>query len=170
VIAFQSLDPATDALGRSSGYRSADGRTARGVELGVRLQPHRTTRAAVAYTLVDTPPPAGTRDGLPRASTVSAHQFSGLVTYTRGPLQLSVEIEAAGDHYVALFDPVTFASRAYRFGDVTKSDVAASYRLPAGRTVVRLFAAVDNAYNRTYFVQGFRTAGRTARGGFMVTL
>ena len=169
-IALQSLDRATDALGRSSGYRSADGRTARGIELGVRLQPHRTTRAAVAYTLVDAPPPAGTRDGLPRASTVSAHQFSALVTHTRGPLQLSVEIEAAGDHYVALFDPLTFASRAYRFGAVTKGDVAASYRLPAGRPVVRLFATVENAFNRTYFVQGFRTAGCTARGGFMVTL
>jgi outer membrane cobalamin receptor len=169
VIAFQSLDRAADPFGRSAGYRNADGRTARGFEIGAQLTPDRTTRVAVAYTFVDAPPPAGTRDGLPRAAAINAHQFSALVAHTRGPLQVAVEIEAAGDHYVALFDPVTFASRAYRFAGVTRGDVAASYRLRRGRTAVRLFATVDNVLDRTYFVQGFRTAGRTARAGFMVT-
>jgi vitamin B12 transporter len=170
VVSFQSLDSATDPFGRSSGYRSADGRTARGLELGGQLHPHRTLRVAVAYTFVDAPPPAGGRDGLPRASAIAAHQFSGLVTHARGPLQLSFEIEAAGDHYVTLFDPVSFASRAYRFAGVTRGDLAASYRIPIGRTVFRVFGTVENVFDRIYFVQGFRTAGRTARAGLMVTL
>ena len=44
-----------------------------------------------------------------------------------GRLQLSVELEAAGDHYVTLFDPVSFGSRAYQFEGLVKADVAASY-------------------------------------------
>ena len=170
VVSFQSLDRASDPFGRSSGYRSADGRTARGVELGGQLHPHRSLRVSVAYTFVDAPPPAASRDGLPRASAISAHQFSALVTHAGGPLQLSFEIEAAGDHYVALFDPVSFASRAYRFAGVAKGDLAASYRMRIGRTVFRAFATVENVFDRNYFVQGFRTAGRTARAGLMVTL
>jgi len=168
VIAFQSLDRAADPLGRSSGYRSGDGRTARGVELITRLQPHRTLQLSMAYTFIDAPPPVGSRDGLPRASAISAHQFSGLISQTLGPLQLSFEVEAAGDHYVTLFDPVS-GSRAYRFAGVRKGDVAGSYRLPSARAGFRMFATVENVFDRRYFVQGFRTAGRTARGGLAVT-
>jgi vitamin B12 transporter len=103
VISFQSLDRATDPFDRSSGYRRADGRTARGVELSTQLQPHRALQVSVAYTFVDAPPPAGSRDGLPRASALSAHQLSALVRHVLGPLHLSFEFQAAGDHYVTLF-------------------------------------------------------------------
>jgi vitamin B12 transporter len=169
VIAFQSLDRAADPFGRSSGYRRADGRTARGVELSTRLRPHRTLQVSVAYTFVDAPPPVGSRDGLPRASAISAHQYSAVVSQTLGRLQLSIEVEAAGDHYVTLFDPVSFGSRAYRFAGVRKGDLAGSYRLPLAHASLRIFGAVENAFDRRYFVQGFRTAGRTARGGLAVT-
>lgn len=168
MISFQSIDRTTDPFGRSSGYRSADGRTARGVELSTRLQPTRTLQVSVAYTFADAPPPAGGRDGLPRASAISAHQFSTLVTHILGPLQLSFELEAAGDHYVTLFDPVSFGSRAYRFAGVTKGDLAGSYRIPMRRAGIRLFGTVENVFDRRYFVQGFRTAGRTVRGGLAV--
>jgi vitamin B12 transporter len=170
VISFQSLDRLTDPFGRSSGYRSADGRTARGVELSAQLQPRRTTHLSVAYTFADAPPPAGGRDGLPRAAAVSAHQFSAFVTQRVGALQLSFELEAAGDHYVTLFDPVSFSSRAYRFPAFAKADVAASYRLPVGRFGSRLFGTVENVFDRSYVVQGFRAAGRVVRGGLAVTL
>ena len=169
VISFQSLDRNNDPLGRASGYRSADGRTARGVELGVRFQPHRATQTSMAYTFVDAPPPAGSRDGLPRAVAISAHQFSGLITQQAGGLQLSLELEVVGDHYVTLFDPVSFASRAYRFVGFTKADLAAGYYLSLRRTRARLFGTVENLFERRYFVQGFRTAGRLVRGGLAVT-
>jgi outer membrane receptor protein involved in Fe transport len=124
---------------------------------------------SVTSTFVDAPAPAGSSDGLSRASATSAHQFSALVTHARGPLQVSFEIEAAGDHYVTLFDPVSFAARAFRFPAFTRADLASSYRLPFGRTVLRLFGTVENVFDRSYFVQGFRAAGRTGRGGLMVT-
>jgi outer membrane receptor protein involved in Fe transport len=125
-------------------------------------------QASVAYTFADAPPPAGGDDGLPRAAAVSAHQLSALVTQRLGALQISFEAEKAGDHYVTLFDPVGFSSRAYRFDGLTKVDVAASYRLSRGRPGTRLFGTVENVFDRTYFVQGFRAAGRVARGGMAV--
>jgi outer membrane cobalamin receptor len=170
VVSFQSLDRLTDRFGRSSGYRSADGRTARGVELSTRLHPHRATQVSVAYTFVDAPPLPGGRDGLPRAAAVSAHQFSALVTQRARAFLVSFELEAAGDHYMTLFDPVSFGSRAFRFPAFAKADVAASYRLPVGRFGTRLFGTVENVFDRSYFVQGFRAVGRVVRGGLAVTL
>jgi outer membrane cobalamin receptor len=169
VIAFQSLDGAADPFGRTAGYAPADGRTARGVELGARLQPHRTLRATVAYTFADAPPPAGGGDGLPRAAAVPAHQLSAAVTQHVGRLEVSFDLEAAGDHYVTLFDPVSFGSRAYRFAGSTRADVGASYRLPIGRHSANLFGTIDNVFDRRYFVQGFRAPGRVARAGLAVT-
>jgi outer membrane receptor protein involved in Fe transport len=170
VISFQSLARASDPFGRSSGYRSADGRTARGVELNVRIQPHRTLQASAAYTFADAPPPDGDRDGLPRAAAIPAHQFSALVIQRLGGLHVSFELEAAGDHYVTLFDPVFFGARAYRFGGLTRGDLAASYRFSLGRAGARVFGTVENVFAHRYFVQGFRAAGRVARGGLAVTL
>ncbi len=169
VIAFESLDCAIDPFGRTSGYRSADGRIARGAEISARLHPHRATEVSVGYTFIDAPPPAGSREGLPRAAAIPAHQFSALVTQRASALDLSFELEWAGDHFVTLFDPVSFDSRAYRFAGRTKADVAASYRLPIRRANTRLFGVVENVFDRRYFVQGFRAPGRVARGGLGVT-
>jgi vitamin B12 transporter len=169
VITFQSLDRASDPFGRASGYRSADGRTARGVELSARVQPHPTLRANIAYTFADAPPPAGNRDGLPRAAAVSAHQFSAHLQQRGGQLQVSFELEAAGDHYVTLFDPVSFGARAYRFEGLVKADLAATYTLSRGLAGVRVFGSLDNLFDRAYFVQGFRAPGRVGRGGLAVT-
>ena len=77
-------------------------------------------------------------------------------------------MEAAGDHYATLFDPVSFGSRAYRFAGVRKADLAGSYRLPIARASLRIFGTAENVFDRRYFVQGFRAAGRTARGGLAV--
>lgn len=169
VIAFQSLDRNIDPFGRASGYQGSDGRTARGVEIGARLHPRRTTQVHVAYTFADAPPPADGRDGLPRAAAICAHQFSALVIQRARALDLSFELEAAGDHFVTLFDPVSFGSRAYRFTGFAKADVAASYQLRHGRAGARIFGVVENVFDHSYVVQGFRAAGRVARGGVGVT-
>jgi iron complex outermembrane receptor protein len=169
VLTFQSLDRLSDPFGRASGYRSADGRTARGIEVGTQLQPVPALRLGVAYTFVDAPPPGGTLDGLPRAAAISAHQFSAHVLQRIARLQLSFELEAAGDHYVSLFDSVSFGSRAYRFDGLVKADLAATYSLSRGRAGARLFGTVENLFDHTYFVQGFRTPGRIGRGGVQVT-
>jgi outer membrane cobalamin receptor len=166
VIAFGSLDRATDPFGRSSGYLLANGRTAQGVELNARVAPTPATQFDAAYAFADADAPAGNRDGLPRASAVAAHQFSFLfIQRVRPAVQLSFHLEGAGDHYLTLFDPVSFASRAYQFGGTIKADLAASYAFRMGRARARLAAVVDNLFGREYFVQGFRTSHRTGRAG-----
>ena len=146
-----------------------DGRTARGVELSARVRPHRTLQASIAYTFSDAPPPDGNGDGLPRAAAISAHQFSAHLQQRVGQLQVSFELEAAGDHYVTLFDPVSFEARAYRFEGLVKADLAATYTLSRGLAGVRVFGSLDNLFDRAYFVQGFRAPGRVGRGGLAVT-
>jgi outer membrane receptor protein involved in Fe transport len=122
---------------------------------------------SVAYTFADAAAPAGGLDGLPRAAAVPAHQFSALVVHRADRWQWSFELEAASDHYVTLFDPVSFGSRAYRFEGLVKGDLVVSYAVVRGRT--RLFATLDNMFDHTYFVQGFPAAGRTGRVGLAVT-
>jgi vitamin B12 transporter len=167
VIAFGSVDRVTDPFGRSSGYLLANGRTAQGVELTARLAPTPALQFDAAYTFADADAPAGNRDGLPRASAVAAHQFSFLfIQRVRQAVQLSFELESADDHYLTLFDPVSFGSRAYRFAGTIKADLAASYAFRMRRAHIRLTAVVDNLFDREYFVQGFRTPRRTGRAGF----
>jgi vitamin B12 transporter len=166
VIAFGSIDRATDPFGRSSGYLLADGRVAHGVELSASIAPTPVTRFDVAYTFANADAPAGDRDGLPRASAIVAHQLSFLlIQRVRQAVQLSFELEAAGDHYLALFDPVSFASRAYEFAGTIKADVGASYAVGIGHRRIRFAAVVDNLFDREQFVQGFRTSRRTGRAG-----
>jgi vitamin B12 transporter len=171
VIAFESVDPAADPFGRRSGYRTTDGRTAGGIELGARIRPAASHQMNVSYTFVDAPAPAGNRDGLPRAAAVPAHQFSVLVLQRIAQdFQLSFELEAAGDHYGTLFDPVTFGARAYRFDSIVRADVAAIYtRSLGGRTQLRLHTTIGNLFARRQFVQGFATPDRMARAGLSVT-
>jgi iron complex outermembrane receptor protein len=165
-IAFGSLDAASDPFGRSAGYRTADGRSATGVELSARVQPSAGLAVNVGYTFVDAAPPAGDLDGLPRAAAVPAHQLSAVVMQRVERLQWSFELEAAGDHYVTLFDPVSFGARAYRFAGLVKADLAASYAISDARW--RVYGVFENLLDRAHFVQGFRVPGRTGRAGLEV--
>jgi outer membrane receptor protein involved in Fe transport len=169
VIAFGAIDASRDVYGRTSGYQGADGRAARGVELTLRMEPTRNTSLKTSYTLANADAPAGGLDGLPRAAAVPAHQFAMVLMQQVRQLQLALQIDAASNHYLVLFDPVSFGSRAYEFGATMRTDGVATYTAALGTTRLRLFAAVDNLLDREYFVQGFRTARRTARVGAGVT-
>ncbi|MGH9218709.1 MAG: TonB-dependent receptor [Vicinamibacterales bacterium] len=170
VITFGSLDLAIDPFGRSSGYITADGRTAQGVETSIRAELFTGTLVDAAYTFADAPPPAASRDGLPRAAAVPAHQWSLVLTQRiRQALQVSLQLEAASSHYVTLFDPVSFASGAYQFDGPVKADLTASYHFVLGSTRLRVSGIVENLFDQAYFVQGFRAAARTGRLGLAVT-
>jgi outer membrane receptor protein involved in Fe transport len=82
---------------------------------------------------------------------------------------MNFDFLASSDYLAPIFNPVTFASRAYRFRGIAKADVGANYTLPFhGETrSLRFFGYVDNLFDREYFESGFRTPGRTARAGAM---
>ena len=169
LVAFGAIDATRDPFRRSFGYLGGDGRTAHGIEASARMQPAGGTTATLSYTFADAEAPRGNLEGLPRASGVPAHQVSVLLMEEIGRFSGSFELEAASDHYVALFDPVSFGARAYRFDGTLKADAALAYSHPAGRARLRLFTVIDNVFDRAQFVQGFVAPGRVARGGVGVT-
>jgi hypothetical protein len=65
------------------------------------------------------------------------------------------------------FNDVTFESRylMYRFQGNRRVDMTAGYAFRAAGGSVRIFGTVENALDKKYFENGFRTPGVTARAG-----
>jgi outer membrane receptor protein involved in Fe transport len=84
---------------------------------------------------------------------------------------VNFDFSASSDYLAAIFDPVTFASRGYRFRGIAKADLGASYTVPlrSESRSLRFFGYVDNLFDREYFESGFRTPGRTGRAGAALT-
>jgi vitamin B12 transporter len=164
-----AINPLTDPFGRFGGYRNTNGGIARGLELSMTAAPTRTLNLLAAYTytkaLQRTPQVPGTL----RSLVIPDHQFSLVATQRLGQrFLINFDLYASSDYLGAIFDPLTFASRAYRFGGLAKADLGASYTLPFGESrSLRFFGYVDNLFDREYFESGFRTPGRTARAGGM---
>jgi len=164
------IDPATDPFGRFGGYVNTNGGIARGVELSMTATPTRTLNLSAAYTytksLQRTPQVPGTL----RSLVIPDHQISFVATQRFGRRFLvNFDLSASSNYVGAIFNPVTFGSRAYRFGGIAKADLGASYTLPlAGESrSLRFFGYVDNLFDREYFESGFRTPGRVGRAGAM---
>jgi outer membrane receptor protein involved in Fe transport len=106
--------------------------------------------------------------GTIRSLVIPEHQFSVVATQRIGRRVLvNFDFSASSDYLGAIFDPVTFASRGYRFKGLAKADAGASYSLPLGneKRQLRFFGYVDNLFDREYFESGFRTPGITGRAG-----
>src|SRR6267142_3104955 len=164
-----AINPATDPFGRFGGYVNTNGGIARGLELSLTATPVRTLNISAAYTftkaLQRTPQVPGTL----RSLVIPDHQFSLVATQRFGRRFLvNFDLLASSDYLGAIFDPVTFGSRAYRFRGIAKADLGASYTLPLSESrSLRFFGYVDNLFNREYFESGFRTPGRVGRAGAM---
>ena len=162
-----AIDPATDPFGRFGGYRSVDGGSARGLEVGLSTKPTESSQLDVAYTFTDTEPPAGGDPALTQAFVIPKHQFSVVATQYVGPdLYVNFVLAASDSYFAPVFDPVTFVSRTYRFGGIVKADLGAGYtwRLDGPRGI-RFFAQVLNLLDRENFESGFRTEGRKVVAG-----
>jgi len=107
--------------------------------------------------------------GTLRSLVIPDHQFSLVATQRFGHrFLINFDLSASSDYLGAIFDPKTFASRAYRFRGLAKADLGASYTVPLKESrSLRFFGYVDNLFDREYFESGFRTPGRTARAGGM---
>ena len=163
------IDPATDPFGRFGGYRNADGGSARGAELSITATPTRTLNVSAAYTYTKAGQPTPQVPGTLRSLEIPNHQISLVATQRIGHrFFINFELSASSDYLGAIFDPVTFASRAYRFRGIAKADMGASYTLSLKEArSLRFFAYVDNLFDREYFESGFRTPGRIGRTGAM---
>ena len=163
------IDPATDPFGRFGGFVNTNGGIARGAELSMTATPTRTLNLLAAYTYTKTLQRTPQVPGTLRSVVIPDHQFSLVATQRFGRrVLINFDLSASSDYIGAIFDPVTFASRAYRFRGLAKADLGASYSLPLGEArSLRFFGYVDNLFDREYFESGFRTPGRVGRAGAM---
>jgi len=159
---------ATDPFGRFGGYLNTNGGIARGAELSLTATPTRSLNLSAAYTYTKAQQRTQQVPGTRRALVIPVHQFSLVATQRFGRRFLvNLDFSASSDYIAPVFNPVTFASRGYRFRGLAKADVGASYTLPLGSETrsLRFFGYVDNLFDREYFESGFRTPGRTGRAG-----
>lgn len=162
------IDFATDPFGRFGGYLNTNGGIARGAELSLTATPTRSLNLSAAYTYTKAQQRTQQVPGTRRALVIPVHQFSLVATQRFGRRFLvNLDFSASSDYIAPVFNPVTFASRGYRFRGLAKADVGASYTLPLGSETrsLRFFGYVDNLFDREYFESGFRTPGRTGRAG-----
>ena len=163
VIAY---DAGIRSLNRFGGYGNTGGGLARGVEAGVEARPHAalTLRSAYTYTNADERRPMYADAGL-HTIAVSRHMFTTTATQRFGRrLDMTADFFAGSDYLFPLF--IGFSNRVYSFGAPVKLDVSGGYTQPLTDTSsVRLFVRIENALNREYYEEGFRTPKAWAVGG-----
>ena len=161
------INPASDPFGRFGGFRNTNGGIARGAELSMTATPTRTLNVSAAYTYTKALQRTPQVRGVLRSLVIPDHQFSLVAMQRFGRrVLINFDLSASSDYLAAIFNPVTFASRAYRFRGLAKADLGASYTLPFKESrSLRIFGYVDNLFDREYFENGFRTPGRAGRAG-----
>ncbi len=166
VIGFDfsgKINPATDPFGRFFGYLNTGGGLARGLELSANASPTRSLDVFVSYTFTnsDQQTPQVSGSGVISSLVVPDHQFAAVVTQRIGGRAfINFDLTATSDYLAPVFP------RVYRFQNLIKADLGGSYEIPlTDRKRLRFFGYVDNLANRENFESGFRTPGRTGRGG-----
>jgi iron complex outermembrane receptor protein len=160
------IDPTTDPYGRFGGYRGVDGGVARGIELSATAATEFGLRAGIAYTYTDAEPPAEGFEELPQAYAIPENQLSLVATQRVGTdFYINFDLAVSDSYLAPIFDPVTFASRSYRFDGMVKADLGASYTFRLAGKGLRFFAKVANLFNEKYYESGFRTLRRTGVAG-----
>ncbi|MDQ6651656.1 MAG: TonB-dependent receptor [Acidobacteriota bacterium] len=166
VIGFDfsgKINPQTDPFGRFFGFLNTGGGLARGLELSATASPTRMLDVFVSYTFTnsDQQTPQVSGSGVISSLVIPDHQFAAVVTQRIGRRAfVNFDLTATSDYLAPVFP------RVYRFKSLIKADVGVSYELPlTERRRLRLFGYVDNLFDRDNFESGFRTPGRTGRGG-----
>ncbi|HEY3132352.1 MAG TPA: TonB-dependent receptor [Acidobacteriota bacterium] len=170
VIVFDfsgAINPETDAFGRFGGYRNTNGGLARGVELSATSTPTPSLDLSLAYTYTNSIQRRPLIEDVLRSFIIPKHQFSLTAAQRFGRrLLVNLDLTASGEYLAPIFNSQTFASRAYRFDGIVKTDVVLSYRLPVSDfKAVRFYGKVENLFDRTYYESGYRTPGVTGIGG-----
>ncbi|HLL77675.1 MAG TPA: TonB-dependent receptor [Pyrinomonadaceae bacterium] len=166
VFDFTGLVAQPDPFGRFGGHVNTGGGLSRGAEVELEAGPTRASNFRASYTYTNSDERRA-RLGQVRAFAIPSHQFSLVATQRFGRRALlSFDLAAASDYLAQVFDPLTFASRVYRFGAMARADAGGSYTLPLGeRRSLRFFGLIENLFGRDIYESGFRTPGRTGRAG-----
>jgi iron complex outermembrane receptor protein len=164
-----AINPSTDPFGRFFGYVNGSGGLSRGVELSLNARPARglTVRASYAHTDSETDDDLAI-EGFFKSPAVFSDTASFVATHDwRNALTTAVELFHASSSYTALF--ANGRSRAFKFPGFTTVGATASYRVTRGNSLpVRAYLRLDNLFDETYYLGGWRSPGRTAAVGMSV--
>jgi iron complex outermembrane receptor protein len=165
VVAFG--DTPADPFGRFGGFVNTGGALARGLELSGEFAPSRSFDLFASYTFTNSDQRRPIVAGVLRSFAVPDHQLTLVATGRIGSrVVVNFDLVASSDYLAPIFDPATFANRAYRFDGIRKGDLTASYTLPLAESRrLRFFGKVENVFDRDYYENGFRTPGVTGRAG-----
>ncbi len=165
VIGYLSLT--NDQWGRFGGYANTGGGLARGVELSLEARPTRRTQIQTSYTYTNADERSSALvGGMLQSIRVFPHAFTAQVTQqvTRR-LQMTADFLGASDYVSGSFFTGS-GNRPYLFPGPRKLDVSANYTVPVGeRRSLRFSLRVENALNREYYEDGFRTPRAWAAAG-----
>jgi len=162
-----------DPFQRFFGYINSEGAISRGAEFSGEAKPFSSTNLFASYTFTNsdqrTPQVSGSRNL--KTLGVPNHQFTLVATqriFDR--LTLNFDFLATSSYLTPIFSNTIFSTRIYQFQGARKADLTASYEIPVNQEKLRfrLFGTIENLFDDDYYENGFRTAGRTARGGLSV--
>jgi iron complex outermembrane receptor protein len=164
VIIFDTssaINPITDPLGRSGGYRNTGGGIARGAEFSSSVAATRSLQLTGAYTYTDPRQRTPVVPGVWRSYEIPLHQYSFSATQRFSSRLTGFFTFTGSSDYL---DSVS--GRAFRFKGPERGQLGLSYRRPLGEfRAIRFYVKADNLWNQTYFENGFLTPGTTMTGG-----
>jgi len=165
VIAFESgglIKPATDAFGRSLGYRNTGGGIARGVELSAELRPLHSMRVTGSYTYTNARDKYSQfADGTLQSPRITPNSFSLVVLQQFGKhIDGSFEFLGASDFLYQL------NRRTFVFSGPRQAALSAGYSRAVSESLnMRLYTRINNLVDQIYYEDGFRTPRRWAIAG-----
>jgi vitamin B12 transporter len=164
VIIFDTssaINPVTDPLGRSGGYRNTSGGIARGAEFSSSVAATRSLQLTGAYTYTDARQRTPLVAGVWRTYEIPRHQYSMSATQRFSPRFTAFFTYTGASDYLA-----SVSGKAFRFNGPARGQLGLSYRRPLSEfRAIRFYVKADNLFNQTYFENGFRTPGTTMFGG-----
>ena len=151
------------------GYENQKGGIARGGEFSVKAKPSRSTDLFASYTYTNsdqrTPQISGT--GILSSLAIPDHQVTLVATQRFDRFWVNFDLLVSSSYLAPIFSSTTFNTHVYRFDGSRRGDMTGGYTfaIRGERMTLRIYGTVENIFDHEYYENGFRTVGRTARGG-----
>jgi len=168
-VAFRSFTIDPLGLGRFSGYVNQPGGISRGVETYAEFVPWRLANLRASYTYTNSDRFVNGA-GIQPEYVIPKHLFSLDFSQRYRAFQFNFDLNRTGAYLAPVFESnFPFRMAELTFPGYTKADLYGSYeRNLSERVMMTLFAGADNLFDVTYYENGFRAPGLTARGGVNV--
>ncbi len=168
-VAFRSFITDPLGLGRFSGYVNQPGGISRGVETYAELVPWRLGNLRATYTYTNSDRFVNGA-GIQPEYVIPKHLFGLDFSQRYRAFQFNFDLNRTGAYLAPVFENnFPFRMAELTFPGYTKADLYGSYeRSLNDRVGLTFFAGADNLFDVTYYENGFRAPGITARGGVNV--